>query len=574
MAVTRWPSSIIVIGAVLAAAACMSLCERRARAEAVQPADPDLTKAKFYGATRCALCHTSPGENFDTEFVLLNEFKTWRTKDKHALAFVVLQGPRGQQMAKLLDMKVTEDPRCLNCHATASRPEREGKAYTKLEGVSCDGCHGPAEHWDGDHSDISWRSKSPEYKEKKGMFDVRNPIKRTQMCISCHVGNTSEGKVVTHEMMAAGHPPLPSFETASFSKNLPQHWRNLKDVPFFNDKKTKDEVRKQNAFDDAPFQQTKLVLASCSQTMRSMMELVANRSDHEQSRVAKTYSWPPPWLQPYAKNDFQDRWPELGKGAKKPGTEDLQVLWPEIAMAQSDCYSCHHDLKSKSWRQERGYEGRPGRPQIQQWPFALAATALPANAAPEFDDKIKKLRLAVDSAPFGTPKELTLAATDLEHFAAKLVQPSETITREKAGDLLKKLVERGSPKDAKRSTYLDYDSARQIAWAARAVFSEWGTNHPNKKEIEKIFSDLDDMLNLSLDSKARKGATEERYKLTADLGTLKATKKLEDPAFQEELKRISDVELNEALKVIASYEPEQFRGHMQALARLIFAKSE
>ena len=32
------------------------------------------------------------------------------------------------------------------------------------------------------------------------------------MCLSCHLGNAREGRVVTHEMYAAGHPPLPGFE--------------------------------------------------------------------------------------------------------------------------------------------------------------------------------------------------------------------------------------------------------------------------------------------------------------------------------------------------------------------------
>ncbi len=50
--------------------------------------------------------------------------------------------------------------------------------------------------------------------------------------MSCHVGNATQGKVVTHPMFAAGHPPLPPIEVASFSKNEPQHWRDPRDVPF------------------------------------------------------------------------------------------------------------------------------------------------------------------------------------------------------------------------------------------------------------------------------------------------------------------------------------------------------
>jgi hypothetical protein len=54
-------------------------------------------------------------------------------------------------------------------------------------------------------------------------------------------------------------------------------------------------------------------------------------------------------------------WPELIIGTKQ--REDKDALrkaaserWPELAMAHSDCYACHHDLQSPSWRQARGYE--------------------------------------------------------------------------------------------------------------------------------------------------------------------------------------------------------------------------
>jgi hypothetical protein len=64
------------------------------------------------------------------------------------------------------------------------------------------------------------------------MRDLRNPGKRAEWCMSCHVGNAAEGKVVTHAMYAATHPVLRGFDLASFSKNLPQHWWNLKEVPY------------------------------------------------------------------------------------------------------------------------------------------------------------------------------------------------------------------------------------------------------------------------------------------------------------------------------------------------------
>ena len=67
------------------------------------------------------------------------------------------------------------------------------------------------------------------------MRNLRDPVVRGDVCSSCHIGSAAEGKVVTHAMYAAGHPPLPNFELATFSRNLPQHWRDRRDVPFLAD---------------------------------------------------------------------------------------------------------------------------------------------------------------------------------------------------------------------------------------------------------------------------------------------------------------------------------------------------
>ena len=56
-----------------------------------------------------------------------------------------------------------------------------------------------------------------------GPGDARGEVR------SCHIGNPDEQKVVTHAMYAAGHPPLPGFETATFSDAEPRHWQYLRE---------------------------------------------------------------------------------------------------------------------------------------------------------------------------------------------------------------------------------------------------------------------------------------------------------------------------------------------------------
>ena len=55
-----------------------------------------------------------------------------------------------------------------------------------------------------------------------GMYDTRDLAKRTEKCLSCHLG--SQEKFVDHEMIAAGHPDL-YFELDSFSAVMPRHWK-------------------------------------------------------------------------------------------------------------------------------------------------------------------------------------------------------------------------------------------------------------------------------------------------------------------------------------------------------------
>jgi uncharacterized membrane protein len=514
---------------------------------------PDLTEAKYYGVSTCNKCHAGAGGAWDTDFVRMNEFVTWRTEDRHALAYLALEGPRGRQIGKILKIDVTTDPRCLNCHATMPRPELQDESFNKHDGVSCDGCHGPAQHWLLDHAfkPKVWRQKTPAEKEDLGMYDVRHPLKRTQLCASCHIGNAAEGKVVTHAMYAAGHPPLPGFEVASFSRNMPPHWNDFKDIEFF--KKADAKFRKQNYGDDADFPQTRLLLTGGIDSLRAMMELVGSRASHEGKPAARANAWPPLWLRPFARNEAEDRWPELDK--KPPKSEELQSLWPEIVMAQADCYGCHHELKSKSWRQVRGYAGKPGRPQLQPWPFALASSAL--DDSKDLAAKHQKLIAALDEQPFGVPRDVAAAALELETYARRNDLP--TVDRSTATRLLTALLAKGS------GEILDYDGARQIAWATRIVHGE--SKKHDDRAVDEVFSQLDHELTLS----AHMPFAKERLMLTKDLA--KSDKEFaaraQDQTFLSALQKINDAELRESLARINQYDPLLFQSRMKELQKLL-----
>src|ERR1700730_10079230 len=91
-----------------------------------------------------------------------------------------------------------------------------------------------------------------------------------------------------------------------------------------------------------------------------------------------------------------------------------------LDLANFDCYACHHDLKSPSWRQQRGYVGKPGRPQMRPWPVCLAKVTAEEflkkeQAAKALDSGLKGLYQAFSAQPFGNCPEIAAAARALAY---------------------------------------------------------------------------------------------------------------------------------------------------------------
>src|SRR5262249_38286090 len=95
-------------------------------------------------------------------------------------------------------------------------------------------------HWYDPHTNPTWRQVTPNGKREKGQMDVRDPVVRAAICASCHIGNLDEGKFVTHEMYAAGHPPLPPLEVMSFSRDQKAHYKLARELPYLKDLAEKD----------------------------------------------------------------------------------------------------------------------------------------------------------------------------------------------------------------------------------------------------------------------------------------------------------------------------------------------
>jgi Zn finger protein HypA/HybF involved in hydrogenase expression len=425
---------------------------------------PEGEKSTYVGARFCGQCHEQPGYR-NTDYVDLTEYKTWSTQDKHAQAYRVLTDTRSQQMGKILCWEVKKDARCLNCHAANVPQELQSNDFDISDGVSCDTCHGPASRWIVPHADKKWRSTPPADKQKLGMRNVRDPIEQARLCVSCHVGCVAEGRVVTHEMYAAGHPPLPSIEISTFCDFMPPHWRKKNDGG-------------------------KRTVLGAVVTFQAAMELLSAASGANKDRI--------------------DISPEL---------------------AHYDCYACHHELKTPSWRQKRGYAGRPGRPPMHAWPTVLLEDALRYAGAPQmakqYEERMLKLRQAFDARPFGDGKHIAERANELRQWSDRLLERLQKAPFDSpsARRLLRGLCA------AEEADKLDYDSARQKAWAINAILKQL----ESAERVEKSLAAFRRQLNLGLSS-----ATEKQI-----LG------------------------LAERMRLVNDYDPEQFKTVLEKLGPLL-----
>jgi hypothetical protein len=188
-----------------------------------QPTQAPGEAGKYSGPGSCASSNCHGGvQPKSLVRIAQNEYSIWAAQDKHARAYTVLSNPVSLRIGKILGLEQApnKSDKCIACHALNVRPEQRAQTFQSIDdGVSCESCHGPAVGWLGTHTLKNW---THEQSLKLGMYDTRDLVKRSDRCLTCHLG-TAE-KEVDHVMIAAGHPDL-NFELESFSSAMPRHWR-------------------------------------------------------------------------------------------------------------------------------------------------------------------------------------------------------------------------------------------------------------------------------------------------------------------------------------------------------------
>jgi hypothetical protein len=499
----------------------------------------------FMGVDECLRCHLGKlTESKETpplfkgftssadQWIRFDEIEIWSTQDKHSQAFSVLLGKQSEKMGRLLGVQeIHRDKRCLACHSSYPLQEMQtdaaGLVNQKLTldrkvtlGVSCEGCHGSAggdDGWYQPHLKPEWRTQSAELKEKEyGYYRIHSPVARAELCASCHIGNVKQGRIITHEMYAAGHPPLGAFEIESYLDQMPPHWTRFES----KDENLRDEYIKQTGlkFDPDELHRTKSLLLGAVVSFRESMKLTADLADNT-----------------------------VNAPIEKPH-------WPELS--QFACFACHHDLKVNGWRQNRSLAVTPGRPVLHEWPSALLHVAV-GQSRGKLED-FQKHHAAVTNEfserPFGTQSEFNDPLREFISLMDKVAEDlAETKLDSAAGlQILTQLVERGST--SKRT--LDYDAARQIAWALRVVFDECKSSAKQisaneKAQIEDIVKLLENHLTLTFSWK------QEKKKLTRMFPKESA------------LREYDEIPLDQTLPRIADYDPLAVRRHFADIRILL-----
>jgi len=450
--------------------------------------------------TSCLLCHRSALPQND--FCKLVPAAIWEQSDKHNRAFTLLHDTQAKRelvrrilgfelreafvddgYSRLKDAadaetvrKVTSVKACLRCHATWPTSADESYSHTPpvpLDlGVSCQACHGPGQQWETPHRLTAWRLVTPAAKAALDCTDVRTTTEKAKLCASCHVGDIAQEKFVKHEWYAAGHPPLPSFELASFEAQMPVHWQPLREKGAFalRDARPPGDVG-QLAGQIAALQRAGIPAKAIKGSYRE-----ANFPAAADAGLDPCSDLPRTKDAIVAGVVVLESYVRLMGEYSSEATEN-KAGWPELALY--DCAACHHELRSRLGLKHRPLRRHaPGRPPLATWPVVLAqlgsaqaAGYEPTATADRWSSiraQLLELEQAATTRPFGDPVAIRTAAQPLSASLSKLAADAAASHFDAAAatNALRYLTE---PANYETN---DYSTARQAGWAIRALAAD------------------------------------------------------------------------------------------------------
>jgi Cytochrome c554 and c-prime len=455
--------------ALLLCALCV-LCGYPNESAVAKPPAADLPAParyfEFRGSASCAsvACHNAAGPAGRRG----SEYAAWISRDPHANAYSILYAKTSRQIVKrLYRLPYSVAPRpdtdalCLKCHGIdADAPQRNAR-FAPAE-FGCESCHGPAEKWLSQHYLGGWRERSVRQKAEFGMRSTKDLLVRADLCVTCHVGGPD--REVNHDLIAAGHPRL-QFEMSSFLAILPKHW---------------DEREEKRRFPDLEVRTWAIGQAASA---RAALELLAARADKSKVQSPKSKVQSPP-------HDF-------GLGTLDLG---LPQPWPEFA--EYDCFACHHDLQSPSWRQSRDLtrsavrtSGRPGSLSWGGWYLSMLPEAV-ATIKPDGDSELTALLADLRTEMARTYPSPQVMASRARVAGKRLGSLSATLARSRYDNMvsLNQLLATVA-RDDRHVAKSSWDGAAQVFLALAAAYHSQGDLRRGRR-IPRIREPLHDMARL------------------------------------------------------------------------------
>jgi hypothetical protein len=275
---------------------------------------------KWLGAVSCAsaACHNANGPQGSKG----SEYTTWIGYDKHEKAYTVLLEPRSQTMvANYRHLQAGQVPHAesdLLCLSCHTG----GEPGDRLAATNIDGVGCEACHGPAG----KWVAthylqgwKDKDPSEIKALGMRNTKDLATRAEVCADCHVGSKDRQVDHDLIAAGHPRL-RFEFGAYLATMAKHWSD------------KDEKNAKPGFEARAWTLGQVLSAQAA------LKLLAGRA------------------------------------------EDKPRPWPEFA--EYDCFACHHDLQTKSWRQKRAAGQRaPGLLPWGTWYFSALALASDSEAA-------------------------------------------------------------------------------------------------------------------------------------------------------------------------------------------------
>jgi hypothetical protein len=362
-----------------------------------------------------------------------NEHTIWLREDRHSQAYKTLLEDRAKAIARNMGLPqpAHKSALCLDCHS--DNANRRVDDFRLQDGVGCESCHGGSRRWIKSHTS---QTRNHQQNIADGMYPTDDPVRRAELCISCHLGNAE--KSVGHRMLGAGHPRL-RFELDSYQETQPPHFT------------VDDDYRERGKQVTEPVR------------LWAIGQAVLVR--------------------------------ELGRWIADP-KRNHDGIWPEFAVL--DCYTCHHsmELARRPSGRLRGLQTDPGTPRMNDSAFLMLRHIM-VPIDPEASEWLTRATRELHQAVSVSVGDRAERAKVLADYVDQLIPKIKNwrISAQGVRQIAVSLIDEGID-----NQYNDYPSAEQAAGAIQSLAATLNRLQPfPQTELDRVNNAISDVLQATRD---------------------------------------------------------------------------